>query len=374
MQTGDLNVLGDLCAGGYQLIYDSGQLAASAASVTIPGLNGNVDREYRLITVYIPTVADEYLRFNINGDSIITNYGSQNMDGLNATASAVRYTGAGGYVSGLIGHSSANAVVLSDIILKSKSGTVRTFINKSVENIAGTTVGRIDLTGYSYLDSSTNITSIALVPGPAGAIGSKSHIMLFRRTPAGSDTDATGIPTGDLDVQGDFTADVMQKVYENTLTASAASVTISGLSGDTDTLYNLLIRQVGGADQVWSGFQFNADAGANYGVQALSGTDSSVAAYRETASNNGYLTLTASATGEKTQSETLIYGKSGTIKPNLITSVTGISGTTVPQIRLLGGVWNNSANEITSLKILADTAGILGINTHIELWALKKSV
>ena len=190
MQTGDLNVLGDLCAGGYQLIYDSGQLAASASQVNISGLNGNVDREYMLVCNHISGVnTSQNLLLSPNGH-LAAAYGYQNMSGTDAITGAGRNATLTGLIIGANNY--INEVGFSKTTLKAKSGTVRTAITSLAWGITSTSVTSVSLWGSAWIDTSANITSLQINPDQAGGIGSKSHIMLFRRTPSGSDSDATG--------------------------------------------------------------------------------------------------------------------------------------------------------------------------------------
>ena len=366
MQTGDLNVLGDLCAGGYQMIYNQ-ETAGSTTSINITPIVGQTDKEYRLIVSGMnPLAAAQTYLVRPNNNSDATAYGQQNMTGTAAVAAAARTTGSGIWLSDAA-ITSAN-YMFADMALKSRSGTVRTALVKSANNINQTSVGSINFAGWSWIDTSASVTSLML----GGVLGS-SNVMLFARKPSGSDSDATGIPTGDLDVQGDFTADVMQKVYETTLTASASSVTISGLNGNTDVLYRLSTEFKNDSGlTAYYGTRTNNDSGTNYGIQyfgALNTTLDTLSSAVYTELYTGYAT-----TGTQSLGELTLYAKSGHVRTAIIEHTQSVSGTTVTYVYLMGNSWNNTTDNITSLVIFSSVAGGIGIGTYICLERLVKSI
>jgi len=368
MQTGDLNVLGDLCAGGYQMIYNQ-ETAGSTTSINITPIVGQTDREYRLIVYGMnPLAAAQTYLVRPNNNTDATAYGQQNMTGTAAIAAAVRTTG-----SGIMLHNatvtSANHI-FTDMTLKSRSGTIRTALVNSLSELQPGSVNSVNLAGWSWIDTSASITSLMLT----GVMGS-SNVFLFARKPAGSDSDATGIPTGDLDVQGDFTADVMQKVYENDLTASASSITISGLDGNTDTLYWIIMRVVSenATTEIYY-LEPNGDGTlSNYGHQWLYGTNASIGAQR--GKTGWYFPVDANGVGTVSLVQSLIYAKvSGGPRMGITGGAMRITGTTIAVTDIFGHTWNNTATNITSIVLYnAGTTGGYGSGSHIELWSLKKS-
>ena len=115
MQTGDLNVLGDLCAGGYQMIYNQ-ETAGSTTSINITPIVGQTDKEYRLIVYGMnPLAAAQTYLVRPNNNSDATAYGQQNMTGTAAVGAAVRTTGSGIWLSD-VAITSAN-YMFADMVL-----------------------------------------------------------------------------------------------------------------------------------------------------------------------------------------------------------------------------------------------------------------
>jgi hypothetical protein len=175
---------------------------------------------------------------------------------------------------------------------------------------------------------------------------------------------------GTARVVGNFTADTWTRVYNTTLTSAATSVTISGLDGNTDEEYNLLIRAINNnASAAEYRLRFNNDTGSNYGKQNLRGTSTTADAIRSTGDDNAPLSYRGTiAQNETILTDTLIYAKSGYVRTGINKNTTGISGTTVTALGLNGFVWNNTADNVTSLVIYANQADGLGIGTTIELY------
>ncbi len=76
-----------------------------------------------------------------------------------------------------------------------------------------------------------------------------------------------------------------KKVYETTLTANAASLTISGLDGNKDKCYLLIARfyNDAGAGAVYYMLRLNNDSSANYGYQRIQGAAAAASAAQATA-------------------------------------------------------------------------------------------
>ena len=180
---------------------------------------------------------------------------------------------------------------------------------------------------------------------------------------------------GNLLVEGSLNAGVFQRIYSNTLTSAATSITISGLNGDVDKVYRIKCRFVNGYN-VAANFmaRLNNDSGAsNYGYQSLDGTNATATALRDTAEAQlalGYCsTLNYISMGEG-----LLYAKSGYVRTFLNEYSNSITGTTVTAIFIKGQSWNNIVDNISSIVVLADQTNGLGAGTVIELYALRESL
>ena len=176
-------------------------------------------------------------------------------------------------------------------------------------------------------------------------------------------------------VNGILSAGEEQLIYSCELTEAATSITISGLNGNTDVEYRLICRFVSDCDG-YSNYLLrpNNDSGANYGYQYVLGNASSVLAGRSTTTTGLFLTDCggyASGEHKKGVSDTFIYVKSGYLRTAITKQIGDTYSSTVGQILLMGSVWTNTADNITSLVIAASGVNGLGVGTSIELYARR---
>lgn len=342
-------------------------IAYGTTSYTFSGLAGNTDEEYRIVSKLVSgCTAAGALYCRLNNDSG-TNYGREVLYGLDTTCAAYRATNLTGMLQSGFGAIGENS--FSDCHIRAKSGLVRTGIVKIVQGIVATTVVVAATQGMSWSNTADEVTSLVLATDVTDGIGAGSRLLLFRRTLSGA-TATTGSRAGTLNVKGDCNAGVMQKIYDNTLAGAATSVAISGLNGDTDILYELTTRVIGGSTPPVISVKINTDTGANYGYQNVRGENSTASALRSVGNN---MTIGShAASGDYSFSNTLIFSPSGYIRAGLIMYVGETATTTVGNLNLRGCCWNNTADNITALTVQADQTNGLGVGTHIELWALRK--
>jgi len=356
MRTGSIN--GTIYGNEWQTIYDSGELGSSATSLNITDLNGNLDKEYRLICRFVSSSNSSFV-IGPNGDYY--NNGLQQLTGNNSSAAASRQTSDPGMY---VGYSqNAGEVSMSDTIIYAKSGFVRTGISTFFWG-SGTTVTQLNYHGWSWNNTADNITSLLI----GGNMAAGTRIILMRR----ADRDASTIgKTGDADVYGRIKG-CFQKIYENNLSAPATSMTISGLDGNTDVLYRLMFRGVNGYNGASAGaLVFNGDVGTNYGYQRIYGSDTSPGA-------NRYGTLTGISFGnwgalnQISMVDVLIHAKSGYVRTGLMDEIWNVNETTISAVLKKGLVWNNTASNLTSITIDGGAyINLLGTGTVIELWAYR---
>lgn len=350
----------------WQTIYDSGELASAQTSITISDLDGNTDKEYRVIARFVNGYNGTcQYGFRPNGDSA-SNYGNQYLRGQNTVVDAGRSTSQSFIFLGA--SLSLGSLDFADAIFYAKSGYVRTSLVKESIFGSGTTVDSMISRGSVWNNTSDNITSLSIVALSTDGIGVGSRIILMRR----SDRDASTIgKMGKVNAYGKIKG-CFQQIYSNTLSAPATSVTITGLDGDTDVLYRLVFRGVNNYNGAASvGLTFNGDSGTNYGYQRLYGSDAASGADRYTAIS-GFSIGNYGVLNDKTFSEVLVYAKSGYVRTGILNDAWNINGTTISAILLKGFVWNNTATNMYSMTI--DTAGYangLGTGTVIELWAYR---
>ena len=348
----------------WTVAYDSGELAAATTSITISGLNGDVDEEYQLIIRKIGgSAAACDLRIFPNNDTTAANYGRQTLYSLDSESGASSDTAFANGL-GLSNTTDQNKIDLYDISINAKSGYIRTSINKMTNNISGTTVIFTFLTSLVWNNTVDNITSFVISSDVTNGIGIGSRIILLKKVKL-----TTGIKTGKLNIQGSIKG-TWETIYSNTLASAATSVTISNLTGNSDVLYRLRMRVVNGyAGTITVAIRPNNDTGANYGYQRIYGENTTVAASRDTGNDKIY-TLNTSNTSVASAEE-LFYAKAGYVRTFLSQDVENAIETTIGDIVLKGQSWNNTADEITSLVIYANQANGLGIGTEIILERLN---
>jgi len=165
--------------GIWKKIYDY-ELTSAATSLTVSGLNGNVDGiymiEYRVVNGYAGSTG---MHIRINNDSG-ANYGWQFILGNSTTASANRYTSntAGLWMLDFHG---ANRIGYARTLLFAKSGYRRSAITESAYDIYGTTVENIVLVGQVWDNTSSNITSLVFYALDTNGLGAGTHITIFKR-------------------------------------------------------------------------------------------------------------------------------------------------------------------------------------------------
>jgi hypothetical protein len=155
-------------------IYDN-TLSGAATSITISGLTGNTDLEYKLEGKIIAG-ADGYISCKVNNDSTANIYGLQEIDGSNASITVSRGALSTGFRMGFVfsGH-----VLTTETLIFAKTGYVRTAINKSVDSTSVTN-DVLYLQGQAYNETSTEITSL-VVGGAANCLGIGSQIILWKK-------------------------------------------------------------------------------------------------------------------------------------------------------------------------------------------------
>lgn len=154
------------------------------------------------------------------------------------------------------------------------------------------------------------------------------------------------------------------RIYDDILTAPATNFTVSNLTGDTDIEYIIEIRIVNGYDGAAGFFmRFNNDSGANYGLQYLDGSDAAATAGRLTGQTSHSIGG-VEALGDIIFNRILIYAEKDYRRSTLCQVSRGNSATTIWKINSYGGVWNNTADELTSIVFLSDQTDGFGIGTR----------
>jgi hypothetical protein len=343
--------------------YENGIALSSISTGNI--LNGNEDGWYTIITCYqVTSAGGNQLQVRFNNDSS-GSYGYRN---IQAQSSGVSDSN-GQSVSGVYidsGNPPAGSTSFMVSRVYAKSGAVRLISHVCAERINGTTIDSVFTTGGVWNNTADNISSIQVVSPFATSIGVGTRIIILK-----SNNFTNGTPTGTI--TSPYAKGAWTRVGRVKLKGQANTVTFTGLDGDRDVIYYLssdFLRYTD-AGAVGVDVTINGDTATNYGYQYFYGSGTTVAAGRATA-GRVVCDATGNAASTTGQLGLYLFAKSGFIRPSLVSSVSGITGTTVGESFVGGNSWNNTSSNITSLSILAGT-GLYNLTTGsvFTLYALR---
>ncbi len=174
---------------------------------------------------------------------------------------------------------------------------------------------------------------------------------------------------GPLTVLGSIKGDTWERIYDYTVAGSAVtSLTISGLNGDVDEEYILESKVVNGYNGIaYTFFRPNNDVGTNYGYQYVDGNNTSATAGRATNDQVCHIGYNTSL-NNISQASCKLFSKSGFVRTVISDFCWDVVGTTVGYSRLWANVWNNTADNITSIVIAASQAGGIGVGSSFQLY------
>ena len=362
VETGDIDGYID---GMYQVVYDSGELSGATTTIDIENLEGDTDKEYKLIirTVNGYSGASQTL-VRLNDDSS-ANYGVQYLRGRISSATAARATAGTSMCIANASATSLGAIIFGEFDIYAVSGNERTLIQTGTGDISGTTVSDINLQGHSWNNTADELVSINIFSAQTNGLGVGSRVILLKKVDA-----SAGTQTGDLTVNGSVTG-AWEKIYENDVSSATQTVTMSGLTGNTDVIYRVITYAIND-DASTAGYDltFNDDGGSNYGRQTLYATNTTVTASRGARSSID-LSVSAIDQGEANFTDSLMYVKSGYERVGFSKIVNEINGTTVDTIALYGFSYNDTSTEVTSIEFFSEETSGIGVDSHIELWRLN---
>jgi len=153
------------------------------------------------------------------------------------------------------------------------------------------------------------------------------------------------------------------------------SISITGLNGDADVLYKLVMKGVSSGSssnpfmRINNGYSFNA----YYGRQIIEGNNATLSASRTAGDSQpyvGFRTGQFTATGDITLVESMFFAPSSFPKVGICKyMVANSGGTTVALTKLEANVYSR-LEKLTSLQIVVLT-GAFAPESYIELWRLK---
>jgi hypothetical protein len=189
---------------------------------------------------------------------------------------------------------------------------------------------------------------------------------------------SSAIITGNLAVNGTLTVkDIWQRIYSYTVpVASAVSVNITGLSGNTDAQYILYVNAVSTGSAISAVIlTFNSDTGNNYHYQELYGGGATAASQEGMTQPLIYLCTTRSV-GYRCGGAYNIWASTGPKTGGQRRMLTGTafcedSDGTIYLTSTITGFYNDKTTEITSMQISVASGYGLGWGSTIELWVRR---
>ena len=159
-----------------------------------------------------------------------------------------------------------------------------------------------------------------------------------------------------------------ETIYDNTWTVAATSVTISPLDGNADAIYRITVIGIAGHASGTLDFAMrpNNDSGSNYAIGWMQGNLAGASMSVGRASSTFLLCGQGlDPSPDQGFSVTLLDAKSGYRRKSFSTGADRISASVIDFIGFVAGQWLNTADNITSLVILATQTNGIGIGTRI---------
>lgn len=293
--------------------------SSESTEKSFTGLDGDLHKQYKIV-FDLNQIIDVELN-NDNG----SNYVNQDLYNNSGSISAFNSTGA-----------FIRAYGISEYIINAESGVDRLVHIRDTDSSASDQLARANW----WQNTADNLTSIYIQPqASATATGTAK---LYRRINPTHTADVLPFETiKTFDVSGDY----------------SAGDTLSGLTCDD---YKLIKIEWLGSGSPKLEVQFNSDTGTNYYQQSLRGNNSTASAAAASADHH---TLKASGdAGEQSLGEIYLYPKSGEYRPSLAKTLLDED-----DIRFYGNWWQNSADEITSIKVYASTTSTMSGQIKISV-------
>jgi hypothetical protein len=359
-----------LTAGTWVVHYEN-TLSSAATAVTVSGLNGDVDEDYLVVTRLISNGTNVSGAMYPNNDTTAANHGYQRIYAVSGnTTGANRATSTAGFVMATPGGSGKSGFGVYRV--HAKSGYLRMMTSEHVTDITNLTVGGfLQLSGV-WNNTADNITSFVFTASAANGFGIGSYFLVMKKVKSSSTISAfnsVSVPVGKL------TADTFETVFETTLGAAATDVTITGLAGNTDVLYELEVFLTYGASSgtAFQRVRLNNDSIAHYGYQQIKTINTTLSGLASATETGWSLCHTGLAsTSEVLFASVMFYAKSGFLRPGVATWVEKVNGATIGATGAYGLTWNDTATEVTSITLAGSVANAHGIGTFYRLKALKR--
>lgn len=168
-----------------------------------------------------------------------------------------------------------------------------------------------------------------------------------------------------------------QLLREVTATSSVTSISVQGFSAGSGFAgraeLKVVINSVGFSSTDTARLRFNGDTGANYGyLLTPSFCVNCISTIGNTASSLGLQTVNTQGP-EPMHCDLSIMNRLATRKIISGQCITASSTATLaPNIIQIGGVWNNTAAQITSIELLADGATTIAAGSRISVYGKRE--
>ncbi len=171
-------------------------------------------------------------------------------------------------------------------------------------------------------------------------------------------------------IEGIPTQKAMRLIYETDVTSATTSVNITGLDGDSDLTYEIIVKIMGAPNSTNIYLRLNNDSlSTNYGYKQMNFFNCAAVSTGSNDAEGGIL-IGQITTSNITQSKITLYAKSGVNRAfNIIFG--SFSGGCNYGIGYNYAWWNNSASNITSIQIQSVLSNAIGPGSHIEVWARR---
>lgn len=355
MQFGNLS---GLVNGTEQIVFDHEVTGSAVSSVSSGSVfNGDEDCWYTIILFGVRAADGNFgVRFNNDTGS---NYGHRGIIGTSTTIGDD--SGSGTTYANLGNSGGAGTSTFCVARLHAKSGVIRLMERTWGYTLSGTTVTGAGVSGVVWNNTADNITSMEFMHTGSTAIGVGTRIIVLK-----SNNFTGGTPTGAI--TSPYIKGAWVRLDSQVLSGAGSSVTFSGLDGDRDVVYFLSVMGKASGGTTSDRIRFNSDTGTNYGYQYLDGTNTTTGASRGT--SQAQIPGGAASVGNYSTAVMVLFAKSGFIRPGVVEALTTLNGTSISSETVYGTIWNNTADNITSIEV-STASNNYAIGSQFELYALR---
>lgn len=232
--------------------------------------------------------------------------------------------------------------------------------------------GQAVSTKYLIADGSSGTPRTGIETRPKNV--AVAYIIKYQNAVVNTDVlNSTNVYTAQQNFNGGFTASgkTWQLIWSTTTVATQTSIpTGNVLNGNVDIRYWIIGDYIGasGAD---NGIQINGDTGGNYARIYNQGQNTTNSVATNNSATQMYIGYVPNA-GYFAHSDTYLTAFVANSRPRLysgtnIMNAPASTTFTAAYIINYGGIWNNTADNITSMTFIGQYAA----GSHFEIWALR---